>query len=161
MLFHLYKYRLCTLVSFILVAQSLLFPSSSASPAPLPSHLPLLAQYIDSSAQDYLTQGLQAIQVGRVQDAIALFRKATELDPNLAAAHYNMGLALRQIGQLQPAADAFYKATQSDPQFALAYANLGGSLLEGSNWQQANDYLQRALELDPKLGVAHYNLGLL
>ncbi|GAA6619468.1 hypothetical protein NUACC26_052810 [Scytonema sp. NUACC26] len=163
------RYRLAILVSLILVTESFISHSSALPLSPLspegvpspPSPTPsLLTQYVDSGAPEYLDQGLQAIKVGRVTDAIALFRKATELDPNLAPAHYNLGLALRQIGQLQPAADAFYKATQADSKFALAYANLGGSLLEGSNLQQAGDYLRRAIEIDPKLGIAHYNLGL-
>ena len=77
-----------------------------------------------------------------MQQAIAAFRQATELDAKWAPAHYNLGLALRQVGQLQLAADAFYQATQADAKFALAYANLGAALLEGSNPNLAEDYLQ-------------------
>ena len=166
-----YKYRIAGLVSLILLGGSILSPSSPASPTSVQTRLiasvqfpsPLkLAQYNNNqTATDWLNQGLQAINVGRVEDAIASFGQAIKLDPNLAPAHYNLGLALRQVGQLQPAADAFYRATLADPKFAPAFANLGGALLEGNNLQQANDYLQRALQLDSKLGFAHYNFGLL
>ncbi len=151
-LLHLNNYfPYAVLISLILLGESLIYPSPSLSVSP-PD---LLAQSGSQPGIDLLNQGLQAIQAGRVQDAIALFRKATQLDPRLAPAHYNLGLALRQAGELQPAADAFYQATQADPKFAPAFANLGGSLLEGNNLQLANDYLQRALELDSKLGFAH------
>ncbi|MGA7937209.1 MAG: tetratricopeptide repeat protein [Kovacikia sp.] len=112
------------------------------------------------SAEAAINQGLQYIQQGRLDQAIAAFQQATQLNPRLAAAHYNLGLALRQKGQLQASANSFYKATQADPKFALAYANLGAALLEGNNLKQAQDYLQRAIELDPNMGLAHYNLGL-
>ncbi len=112
------------------------------------------------AAVEQLNQGIALIQQGKVPEAIAAFRQASQLNPQLAPAHYNLGLALRQSGQLQEAADAFYQATQADSDFALAFANLGAALLEGNNLQQAQDYLTRALELDPNLGVAHYNYGL-
>ncbi|BAY31861.1 TPR repeat-containing protein [Nostoc carneum NIES-2107] len=152
-----YNFRLSILITLTLLWGSSIYLSTSFAITP-PD---LLAQTTSQGAVDLLNQGLQAIQAGRVQDAIASFKKAVLLDPKLAPAHYNLGLALRQTGQLQPAADAFYQATQADPKFAPAFANLGGALLEGNNLQLANDYLQRAVELDSKLGFAHYNLGLL
>jgi tetratricopeptide (TPR) repeat protein len=132
-----FKYRIAGLVSFTLLVVSISSPSLSLTP-PVASKL---AQSNAKTAIDSLNQGLQAIQAGRVQDAIAAFKQATQLDPALAPAHYNLGLAFRQTGQLQPSADAFYRATQADPKFAPAFANLGGALLEGNNLQLANDYL--------------------
>ena len=115
----------------------------------------ILAQSTNSqAATDSLNQGLQAIQLGKVEAAITAFRQAIKLDPKLAAAHYNLGLALRQSGKLQPAADAFYQATQADSQFALAFANLGGALLEGNNLKLAQDYLNKALQLNPNEPMA-------
>lgn len=63
------------------------------------------------AAVQWMNQGLQSLQQGKVADAIIAFRQASQLDPDLAAAHYNLGLALRQQGQIQLAADAFYRAT--------------------------------------------------
>ena len=98
------------------------------------------AQQNNQTAANLVNQGLELVQQGKIQDAIASFQKATELDNKLAPAHYNLGLALRQVGQLQPAAEAFYRATQADPKFALAYANLGAALLEGNNPELAEEY---------------------
>jgi hypothetical protein len=61
-------------------------PVFSTSP-----HLPLLVQAPRQIALDWLNKSLQAIQESRVQDGITAFRQATQLDPTLAAAHYNLG----------------------------------------------------------------------
>ncbi|MEO1300393.1 MAG: tetratricopeptide repeat protein, partial [Cyanobacteria bacterium J06636_16] len=121
----------------------------------------LLAQTPPASpAQATLDRGLELIQQGAVTEAIAAFEEAIQLDPSMAAAHYNLGLDLRQTGELQAAADSFWKALEADPQFAMAYSNLGAALWEGGNLEQATDYLERAIELQPDLGNAYYNLGL-
>jgi tetratricopeptide (TPR) repeat protein len=146
----------------ILVVGTIQNPKSSSEAAHSAIQNRMIAQTQTGfpAAADLVNQGLQLIGQGKLTEAIAAFRQASQLDPKMASAHYNLGLALRQVGQLQPAADAFYQATQADPSFALAFANLGAALLEGSNLQQAKDYLERALQLDPKLGVGHYNFGL-
>jgi tetratricopeptide (TPR) repeat protein len=152
----LIKYPIFGIINFLLLFINIQ-PVFSNSPPTL-----IVAQNTNTkAATEALNQGLQAIQSGKIEDAITAFREAIKLDPKLAAAHYNLGLALRQSGKLQPAADAFYQATQADPQFALAFANLGGALLEGNNLKLAKDYLSRALELNPNLGFAHYNMGLI
>ena len=61
----------------------------------------------NAAAEAALNQGLVLIEQGQVDGALAQFQQAAALDPNLAAAHYNIGLALRQNGQLQEAAAAF------------------------------------------------------
>ena len=108
------------------------------------------AQPNPQTAEGQIQIGLQHIQQGQVDLAIAAFERATQLDPNEAAGHYNLGLALRQQGQIQPAANSFYRAIQADPQFAVSYANLGAALLEGNNIQRAEEYLQRAIDLEPE-----------
>jgi tetratricopeptide (TPR) repeat protein len=148
----LIKYPILGIINLLLLSINIQ-PAFSNSPPTL-----ILAQNTNSkAATDSLNQGLQAIQLGKIEAAITAFRQAIKLDPKLAAAHYNLGLALRQSGKLQPAADAFYQATQADSQFALAFANLGGALLEGNNLKLAQDYLNQALKLNPNLGFAHYN----
>ncbi|MHC5822073.1 MAG: tetratricopeptide repeat protein, partial [Nostoc sp.] len=68
----LFKYRIAGLVSLTLLVVSISSPSLSLSP-PVASKL---AQSHAKTAIDWLNQGLQAIQAGKVQDAIAAFKKA-------------------------------------------------------------------------------------
>jgi tetratricopeptide (TPR) repeat protein len=155
------KYHLCTIVNFILISGFFLLPIPVIGADTNKTSQKIAQFYANKTAAQWLNEGLQAIEVKRVDEAILAFEQAARLDPSLAQAHYNLGLALRQSGKLQPAADAFYKAIQANPKFAPAYASLGGALLEGNNFQLAEDYLERAIKIDSKLGFAHYNLGLL
>lgn len=82
-------------------------------------------------SEEALNRGLALIQQGAIEPATAAFREAIELDPNSAAAYYNLGLIQRQTGQLQEAATSFWQALEADPYFAMAYSNLGAALWEG------------------------------
>lgn len=120
------------LVAMAVVAGSGLFPLAlhggslaSASPA-------LVAAATE--AETLVEQGLGLVQRGQLEAAQGVFEQATALDPNLAAAHYNLGLVRRQQGNLQGAASAFWQAIRSDPNFAMAYANLGGYCWRGRTY---------------------------
>src|SRR3954447_3785713 len=65
-------------------------------------------------AQKYFDQGLACIYGFNHEEAVRSFKRATELDPNLAMAYWGMALGLGSNYNLQ--ADA--------PQLKEAYANL-------------------------------------
>ena len=71
-------------------------------------------------SEEALNRGLALIQQGAIEPATTAFREAIELDPNSAAAYYNLGLVQRQTGQLQEAATSFWQALEADPDFAMA-----------------------------------------
>src|SRR5262249_8932185 len=98
---------------------------------------------------------------GKVDEAIAAYRKAIENDPKLAGAHYNLGTALGRQGKLGEAIAEFRKAIELDPKSALAHCNLGIALSMRGNRDEALAELRKAVELDPKLHQAHGNLALL
>jgi tetratricopeptide (TPR) repeat protein len=45
------------------------------------------------SAEEYLTKASDADENGRYKSAIKYYQKAVAIDPNYAAAYYNMGIA--------------------------------------------------------------------
>ena len=61
---------------------------------------------------------------GRVDVAIACWRQAIALDPELAWAHYNLGAALADKGQVDEAIACFKKAIALDPKHAAARTGL-------------------------------------
>ena len=63
-----------------------------------------------------------------LDEAIAEFRKAIELDPNYALAHYRLGAALATKGLLDEAIAEFRKAIELDPNNAMAKVNLEKAL---------------------------------
>ena len=61
---------------------------------------------------------------GRFQQALALFRRQTALEPGSAEAHSNLGAALAQLGRLQEAVASFERSLELDPGFTSARNNL-------------------------------------
>jgi Flp pilus assembly protein TadD len=94
-----------------------------------------------------------------VQEAIAEYRKALDLDPELAAAHNNLGSALSDKGRLDEAIAEYSTALQLDPKIAASHNNLGNALKQKGRVDEAIAEYQKALQLDPKYYLAHNNLG--
>jgi tetratricopeptide (TPR) repeat protein len=94
-----------------------------------------------------------------VDGAIACYRRALELNPKLALAHYNLGNALFAKGDMDAAVACHRRALALDPKYAPAHCNLGSALLAKRDVKGAIACYRRALELDPKNAGAHINLG--
>jgi hypothetical protein len=67
--------------------------------------------------------------LGRLDDAIASYRRALKIRPDYADAHNNLGSALQSIGQLNAALDSYRKAIELEPDHAEAHNSLGFALL--------------------------------
>ena len=61
---------------------------------------------------------------GRIDEAIASYREAIELDPKFAAAHHNLGNALVATGRVDEAIVCYQKAIELDPNDADARTRL-------------------------------------
>jgi tetratricopeptide (TPR) repeat protein len=83
------------------------------------------------------TFGNALFQKGQVDDAIAQYQKAVEINPNYVQAHYNLGLALFQKGQLDEAVAEFQKAVEINPNDADAHSNLGNALFQKGELDEA------------------------
>jgi tetratricopeptide (TPR) repeat protein len=94
----------------------------------------------------------------RLDEAVAYFRKAAELDPN-AGAYNGLGCALYEQGELEESVACFRKAIELDPKFAQAYYNLGTALHSQGKLEEAIAEYRYAIELNPKHALAHNNLG--
>jgi len=68
-----------------------------------------------TSGVDYFALGNLYLQDGKTADAIAAFKKATELDPGYAAAWHNLALCYENAGDEQDAIEA-YRKYKSFPQ---------------------------------------------
>ncbi len=120
--------------------------------------------------QYFITQGFKDYRVfsnygsilqniGKLQDAELSLRKAIEINPNYANAHYNLGVILNDLGKLQDAEKSYRKAIELNPNYANAYSNLGNVLRDLGNLQDAELSLRKAIELNPNYANAYSNLG--
>ncbi|MBD2072115.1 CHAT domain-containing protein [Leptolyngbya sp. FACHB-671] len=89
------------------------------------------------NALDAVVEGRTLAARGRLNEAIAAYRRAIQIDPNLAVAHNNLGIVLARRGRLQEAADAYREAIRLDPNLANAYNNLAEVLQDLGQPQEA------------------------
>jgi tetratricopeptide (TPR) repeat protein len=93
--------------------------------------------------------GLTVVQVGYWHDLGTLFRRALEIDPNNAFAHYNVGVSLREKGQHASAAKHFQEATKLAPIAIDAQLELAGALARDGRIDEAEKILDAQLRLSP------------
>ena len=102
-------------------------------------------------------------QAGDFQGAEAAFRRAIQLQPDLAKAHYN--LALTFIGNPQGKMDwagaiaECREALKFQPDFPQALNLLGAGLAATDQPDEAALVLEHAIQLAPTLAEAHFTLG--
>ena len=96
---------------------------------------------------------------GRIDEAVALYRRAQALQPNDASCNYYLGCALLQQGQYAEAAACLGRAIQIDPRHAGAHGDLGVALLQLGDVPAALPQLETGIRLDPDNANAHVNYG--
>jgi Tfp pilus assembly protein PilF len=64
-------------------------------------------------------------RLGRMEEAMAAYRKAVELQPDYADARYNLGNVLRDTGQLAQSVAEYREAVRLRPGHAETHNNFG------------------------------------
>ena len=100
-----------------------------------------------------------AYQVGKLDEAVACWRRALELKPDYAETHNNLGLAFKAQGKLDEAVACCRRALELKPDYAEAHNNLGLAFKAQGKLDEAVACCRRALELKPDYVEAHNNLG--
>jgi len=103
--------------------------------------------------------GNALVDQGKLDEAVAAFRRAIALRPNFAEAHSNLGDALQDEGQLEEAIAAYGRAIALRPNFSEAYSNLGNALRDQQQLDKAIASYSQAIALQPNFPEAHSNLG--
>ena len=95
-----------------------------------------------------------------LEEGIAAYRKAAELDPEAADSLTNLGFALLQSRQKNEALDLLKAAVARRPRSFAAQLDLGVAAIEARELPLATQALTRALELKPGHEAASVCLGL-
>jgi tetratricopeptide (TPR) repeat protein len=96
---------------------------------------------------------------GRVDEAIAQYRRALDLHPDYADAHNSLAVALRGQGHRQAAIEHYRAALRVEPGFAEAHYNLANALHAQGDACAAIRHYREAIRLGPDRAMIHNNLG--
>jgi radical SAM protein with 4Fe4S-binding SPASM domain len=113
----------------------------------------------DLTLKEIFNLAIQNHQNNNLQVAQNYYHKALKMDPDFAAAHYNLGDIFGKLGKNLKAKDCFEKAIEINPNLADAHNNLG-VIFEGleENLKAKNSF-EKAIEINPGFVDAHNNLG--
>jgi predicted O-linked N-acetylglucosamine transferase (SPINDLY family) len=95
---------------------------------------------------------------GRLDEAIAAFRRAIGIKPDHAAAYTTLGIALAGQGKLDEAIAAYRRAIGIKPDLAEAYSNLGAALSWQGKLDEAIAAFRQAIVIKPGLSKAFSSL---
>ena len=96
---------------------------------------------------------------GRVDDAVAHYREAINIDPSFAEAHSNLANALVGRGLLVEAKREYEAALRYRPTDPFAHNGLGSLLDEQGRVEEAVSHYKAALRVTPDAADVHNNLA--
>ena len=101
-------------------------------------------------ARGYNNLGIVYLARRRSEDAIASYKRAISLAPNLATAHYNLGHAYHKQGKMNLAIAAYQQALTINSTLAIAHNNVAVCYIEsGIDLDQALSHARTAVRLVP------------
>ena len=115
----------------------------------------------DMKADDLVDSGRAAMESGNLPVAIALLKRATEVDPKNKYAWNNLGLAYFQMRENEQAIAAFQKQIEVNPYDEYAWNNLGRVYWNDRKYDDAVNAFNKQLENYPLDKFAHANLGVM
>ena len=88
------------------------------------------------------------------------FRRALELNPNLADGHLDLAVAFMFLSRFQESVLECKRALELDPLSTFTCTWAGTALNGSRHYDEAIKLLRNAIELDPNSPLAHQNLGI-
>jgi tetratricopeptide (TPR) repeat protein len=114
-----------------------------------------------NDAAELFSRGVALEEDPRNQmQAIAVYERVLDLDPQHAAAHINLGTLHYNRQDYRAAEEHYRDALTIDPRYALAHFDLGNVLDETGRVAEAIQTYLTAIQLAPTYADAHYNLAL-
>ncbi len=108
----------------------------------------------------YFEKANRAFQEGKSQEAIKLYEKVLELNPNFAPAYNALGKVYQEHSEdVEGVAWYFKSALAIDPDFIEANENLGRWYQRSNQPDLAEKYFKKVLDLNPDSISAVYSLG--
>ncbi|MEG4071515.1 tetratricopeptide repeat protein [Microcoleus sp. Pol14C2] len=81
----------------------------------------------EKTAVTHIHEGDHFIESGNLDEAIAAYRHAIELNPDISLSYHHLGEALTQQGKLEEAIAAYRRAIELNPNLILVSPQFRGS----------------------------------
>src|SRR4029453_12032938 len=122
---------------------------------------PLQAQGQSSNPQAVAMYNLalKAYKDGSVDSAVIFFRRATEIDPNLADAQYNLGVIFQTQKRYREAIPRFQEVLRIKPNDPDAHSQLGLVLQETRRPAEARQHLADIAPSNPHFADAQQRIA--
>ncbi len=111
------------------------------------------------TANEWVDRGHDLAAQGRVEEALAAYDRAIELDPRNATAFNNRGAVKADRGDVDGAIADYTRSIEHDPSNAHVWANRGRYRSGKGDHEGAIGDLERAVKLNPNLALAWCFLG--
>ncbi|MGB3514347.1 MAG: tetratricopeptide repeat protein [Microcoleaceae cyanobacterium] len=119
-----------------------------------------------ATAEEYLSLGNTFSENEKLDQAVACYKKAIQLNPQLVEASYKLGEIFIQNGQWGEAITYYQRVISANPNSGAAYQKLGDALLQQEQIESALQNYQKAQQLEPnntevkgKIGEIYYKTG--
>lgn len=119
----------------------------------------MLVRYFPRSAEHLTHLGASYVEVGRVQEGLAVLAQARQVAPGAWNTRNELGGALMKAGRAREAVVEFQAAAALHPGDAFVEYNLARALLAAGQSDQGRAALDRALAINPDFAEAHNELG--
>lgn len=113
----------------------------------------------EQTAQEFYNQAKAAAQQGLTQQAMELYQKSIDLDPNYGQALTGLGAMLLLQKKIDEAQPLFEKALSIDPNHATALVNLAMIDQARGKPESALQRLRQVIARNPEYAEAQLNLG--
>ncbi len=115
---------------------------------------------LEPSADAYNGRGAAYADKNDFDHAIADYKQALALDPNLSYVHNNLGLAYNNKQHYQDAIGEFNRAIELDPKYASSFSDRGNAYRAMGQSDQAIADYTAAIKLNPAFSFPYNNRGL-
>ncbi len=113
----------------------------------------------DNLLKESLLQEAETLRTsGRIREAVKVYRRILEIDPEAHVARHNLGVLLYRLKNYDEAQEQLRRVIEKDPGFIDAYNSLGVVFAARENYNEARKLWDKALELNPGYEKAADNL---
>jgi tetratricopeptide (TPR) repeat protein len=123
-------------------------------------------QYLDKLAAAYPEDERVQFNLGgyyfgqqEYEEAVAHYKKATEISPNYSPAYNLLGYAYRQQGNYSGAEEAFKKYIELIPNDPNPYDSYAELLLKMGRFDDSIAQYRKALSMDPHFNASHFGIA--